>query len=57
MCVNEEEMGLCSCVMCAHVDNVALCCNTVRNVALGLWLVGHPCIALYSAQQTFTYFY
>ena len=29
--------------MCAHVYNVALCCNTVRNVALGIWLVGHPC--------------
>jgi len=29
--------------MCAHVYDVALSCNTVRNVALGLWLVGHPC--------------
>jgi len=28
--------------MCAHVFDVALCGNTVRNVALGLWLVGHP---------------
>jgi len=27
--------------MCAHVYDVALCSNTVRNVALGLWLVGH----------------
>jgi len=30
--------------MCAHVhDIVALCGNTARNVAQGLWLVGHPC--------------
>jgi len=29
--------------MCVHVYDVALCGNTVRNVALGLWLVGHPC--------------
>jgi len=27
--------------MCAHVYDVALCGNT-RNVAVGLWLVGHP---------------
>jgi len=26
--------------MCAHVHDVALCDNTVRNVALGFWLVG-----------------
>jgi len=26
----------------AHVYDVALCDNTVRNVALGLWLVGYP---------------
>jgi len=29
--------------MCALVYDVALYCNTVRNVAVGLWLVGHPC--------------
>jgi len=29
--------------MCAHVCDVALCVSAVRNVALGLWLVGHPC--------------
>jgi len=29
--------------MCAHVYGVALCGNTVKNVALGLWLVGHFC--------------
>jgi len=28
--------------MCVHVYDVVLCGNTVRNVALGLWLVGHP---------------
>jgi len=28
--------------MCAHVYDVALCGNTVRNVAVGFWLVGHP---------------
>jgi len=22
--------------------DVTLCCNTVRNVPFGLWLVGHP---------------
>jgi len=27
--------------MCVNVYDVALCRNTVRNVALGLWLVGH----------------
>jgi len=32
-CVSEEEMGLCSCV---PIYDVALCCNTVINVALGL---------------------
>jgi len=35
--------------MCAHVYDVALCGSTVRNVALGLWLVGRPwttCFAL-----------
>jgi len=26
-----------------HVYDMALCGSTVRNVALGLWLVGHPC--------------
>jgi len=25
------------------INDVALSGNTVRNVALGLWLVGHPC--------------
>jgi len=30
--------------MCVHVYDVALCGNTVRNVAFGVWLVGHPCI-------------
>jgi len=36
--------------MCAHVYDVALCGSTVRNVALGLWLVGRPwttCFALF----------
>jgi len=28
--------------MCANVYDVALCDNIVRNVALGLWLDGHP---------------
>jgi len=28
--------------MCAHVFDVAFCGNTVRNVALDLWLVDHP---------------
>jgi len=28
--------------MCAQVYNAALCSSTVRNAALGLWLVGHP---------------
>jgi len=32
--------------MCAHMYDVALCGNTVRNVALGLSLVDHPCIGL-----------
>jgi len=35
--------------MCAHVFHVALCGNTIRNVALGLWLVGHPCYIVCSA--------
>ena len=26
--------------MCAHVHDVALCGNTIGNVAVGLWLVG-----------------
>jgi len=30
--------------MCAHVYDVAFCGNTVRNVALRLWLVGNPVI-------------
>ena len=50
ICVSEEEeeeTRLCSCVpMC----DVALCSNTVKYVALGLWLVGHPC-NLRSAQR------
>jgi len=29
--------------MCPHMYDVALCANTVRNLALGLELVGHPC--------------
>ena len=29
--------------MCDNVYDVALWGNTVRNVALGLWLVGQPC--------------
>jgi len=29
--------------MCPHVYDMALCCNTATNVALGLWVVGHPC--------------
>jgi len=30
--------------MCAHhVYDAALSCNTVRNVTLGLGLVGNPC--------------
>jgi len=38
MCVSNEEMGWCSCVCVptAHVYDVALCGNTVRNVAHGL---------------------
>ena len=28
--------------MCVHVYDVALCGNTIRYVAVGLWLVGHP---------------
>jgi len=28
--------------MCAHLHDVAFCVNTVRNLALGLWLAGHP---------------
>jgi len=27
--------------MCTHVYDVALCSNAVKNVVLGLWLVGH----------------
>jgi len=45
MYVSEEEMGLCSCVPMDNVHDVALCCNTIRNVALGLWLVATPAIA------------
>ena len=33
--------------MCAHVHDVALCSNTVRNVALCLWLVSHSCFTVY----------
>ena len=33
--------------ICAHAYDVAFCANTVRNVALGLWLVGHPCCCQY----------
>ena len=29
--------------MCAHVYDVALCGVAVRNVSLGLRLLGHPC--------------
>jgi len=29
--------------MCTHVHDVALCTNIVRNVALGVRVVGHPC--------------
>jgi len=39
--------------MCAHVCDVALCGNTVRNVALGLWLVGHPCCTSSFDKYTF----
>jgi len=39
--LSEEEMGWCSRVLTAHVY-VTFCSNTVRNVALGLWLVGYP---------------
>ena len=28
----------------ALVYDMALCCNTIRNVALHLKLVGHPCL-------------
>jgi len=28
--------------MCAYVYDVALCGNTVKNMARGHWLVGHP---------------
>jgi len=35
--------------MCAHVYDVALYGNTVRNVALGLWLVGHRNILIQHA--------
>ena len=34
--VCKEEMGLCSCVPMYNVHDVALCCNTIRNVVLGL---------------------
>ena len=27
--------------MCVHLCDAALCRNTVKNMALGLWLVGH----------------
>jgi len=30
--------------MCAYVYDVALCGNTERKVAIGLWLVDHPCV-------------
>jgi len=40
--VNEEEMGVM--FMCALVCDVAHFGNTVRNVTIGLWLVGHPAI-------------
>jgi len=29
--------------MCVFVYDVAHFGNTVRNVTIGLWLVGHPC--------------
>jgi len=35
---------------CAHVYDVALCGNTVRNVVLGPWQVGHPWV---SAKKNF----
>jgi len=44
-----EQRRVCECardgvmLICARVYDVALCGNTMRNVALGLWLVGHPC--------------
>jgi len=38
-CASRDEVMF----MCALVYDVALCGNTVRNVALGLWLVGYPC--------------
>jgi len=34
MYVSEEEMGLCSRVIMFNVHDVALRCNTIRNVAL-----------------------
>jgi len=43
MYVSEKEMELCPCTPMYNAHDVVLCCNTVRNVALGLWLVGVPC--------------
>jgi len=39
--------------VCAHVYDVALCGNTVRNVALDLWLVGHHC---YIKREVYTHY-
>ena len=39
--------------MCAHLYDVALCVNTVRNVALGIWLVGHRCFMEISEFRSF----
>ena len=36
VCVRVEGMGGGVMFMCAHVYDVALCSNTVKNVALGL---------------------
>ena len=37
--------------MCVNVYDVTLCGNTVRSVALGLWLVGHPCYSVSTPTQ------
>jgi len=42
--------------MCAHVFvyDVALCGNTIRNVALVLWIFGNPCYNCYIGYGTTT---
>jgi len=40
LCVSEKETGLCSCVPMFMMRLFAV---TVRNVAVGLWLVFHTC--------------